>query len=210
MTVQIQIIPSLGISSMTKSKFDDFIFDKITNLTGNSNFPVTTPPIADVKTKYDLFHPLQVAGRNLNNTQRTLRDSLYDGLYSQITSLAWDCSTRSGIDKVKYSTSGFGFRKEGVPYNDLLPSPTGSAANTKKGEGRVEVLSDKMAYCKNFITRYGIAGTDPSTWKSEVGERVQMLTGLNPGDKMEMQRAGNGKKGTGFYCTKVTFTVPFD
>ncbi len=209
MPVVKSIIPSLGISKLTMSKFDAYIFDKITKITGNTNFPLTVPPIIDVQKTYDAYHPLQAAGRNLLSADRIIRDELGDTLKSDITSLAWNCSALSAGDLKMYATTGFGARGKGVPYNDLLPSPTNTVVNTKKGEGVAEVTSDVLPYSKNFNTRYGLAGTDPSTWKTETGDRIQMLEGT-PGVAMELQRAGNGKKGTGFFCKKVPFTFPFD
>ena len=208
MPVVKSIIPSLGISNLSLSKFDAYIFDKITRLTGSVQFPVTTPPIAEVQKTYDAYHPLQAAGRNLLKADRITRDELGDTLKSDITSIAWNCSAQSAGDSKMFATTGFNERKKGVPYNDLLPSPTGTVVNTKKGEGVAEVSSDVMPYCKNFNTRYGVAGTDTATWKTETGDRVQMLEGT-PGVAMELQRAGNGKKGTGFFCKKVAFTFPF-
>ena len=208
MPVVKSIIPSLGISRLTVSKFDAYIFDKITNLDGNIKFPVTEPAIAEVQKTYDAYHPLQAAGRNLLKADRITRDELGDTLKSDITSLAWNCSALSAGDSKMFATTGFNERKKGVPYNDLLPAPTGTTVNTKKGEGVAEVTSDVLPYSKNFNTRYGLAGTDPSTWKTETGDRVQMLEGT-PGVAMELQRAGNGKKGIGFFCKKVPFTFPF-
>lgn len=205
-----QVIPKFGLSRMKDPEFDAYTQNTITNLNGNADFPVTNPAVADLKAQYVLYHPLQAKGRKISSPEKVERDALRVEIHGMITRMGWDCSIQSNGDVAKFSKSGFDYRKDNTPYNDLLPSPEGNSVNTKKGAGRFEVKSKKLKYATNYTTRYGDPDADKKTWTKEVGPRVQMIEGATPGAKLGFQRAGNGKKGEGFFSKMIVFTVPFD
>lgn len=132
-----KIIPRLFLSLMTYEGFNDFVSLIIRMLTGNINFPVTTPALGDVQTKAAAYNTvvLQCKDGNGNKVERQQRKQLRAELHIMITELAYDVAARSLGDLAIYLTSGFDYRRPRVPAGDLTaPANNRLSYNVNSGE----------------------------------------------------------------------------
>lgn len=110
-----KIVPKLELKKKSDIELDEFTEDRVDDLTGNANFPVTDPALADVEAKRVLFHDAVLAAINGTPAQTQTKNQLRDELELMDTNLAFDVAKRSNGDLAKYLSSGFSAKKQPVP-----------------------------------------------------------------------------------------------
>jgi hypothetical protein len=113
------IVPSLGLAKKTIADFDIYGADIISQMTGNPNFMVTLPTIADVTLKHGEYHTAVVAAEGGTAQQKVTRNLIRKQLHKMLTDLAYNVATLSNNDLSIYLTSGFDYKKPPVPSGGL-------------------------------------------------------------------------------------------
>ncbi|MCG3164618.1 MAG: hypothetical protein POELPBGB_00377 [Bacteroidia bacterium] len=172
-----KIIPRLFLKLMNYEVFDEFVKFIITMLTGNVNFPVTNPTLADVQTKSDAYHAIVIICKdgNGNKVQRQQRKQLRDELHTMITDLAYDVATRSLGDLAIYLTSGFDYKRPRVPAGDLTAPGNNRLAYTENS-GELVNRHNKVNGALLYVVMVGITAVPP-----EVSATAMLASGPAPG-----------------------------
>lgn len=198
-----KIIPRLFLSLMSYEAFDEYVKLIITMLTGNVNFPMTTPPLPMVQAKSDAYHAIVLLCKdgNGNKVQRQQRKQQREELHIMITDLAYDVAASSFGDLAIYLTSGFDYRRPRVPAGDLTaPANNRLAYSLHSGEliNRHNKVQGAILYAimvgitaipdNDSVIAAMAAGPTPGPspgqnwWLAGVSSSTTFtITGLNPG-----------------------------
>lgn len=172
-----KIIPRLLLRLMSYEGFDEFVNLIISMLTGNINFPVTTPALAVVQAKAAAYHTavLQCKDGNGNKVQRQQRKQLRTELHIIITELAYDVAARSLGDLAIYLTSGFDYKRPRVPAGDLT-APGNNRLGYNVNSGELVNRHNKVQGAILYVIMVGITATPDN-----VSVLATMAMGPTPG-----------------------------
>jgi hypothetical protein len=172
-----QNILNSGFSEMPLDEFIEKVMGIIAALTGNANFPVTSPTVAIIQTALDaVTTAMAIQGPAREPAVAAARAALEQ----KLALLATNLETLANFDVVKLATTGFNQRKAPVISN--LPPDVPGNLRLKPGtiSGSVRVLFDPSDRAKSYQVQISFdpnAGpwTDVDTFSSSRGI---VLTGL--------------------------------
>ncbi len=169
----------------------------INKLTGNANFSIPNPTLAELTTDTDA---LEVANEAAQGGSKASKQALKDAeakLDSQISILGAYIQSEAEGNEAKILSTGALVRKGNAPVGEL-PAPIGLLAKIGAMEGTVDCKWDTVKGSKSYIIQMAsdLAGT---TWSYSGASTATKYTavGLSSGKKYLFRVAALGAAGQG-------------
>jgi hypothetical protein len=196
-----------GFSRLSDNDFDNKAQAIVAALTGNANFPTTTPPLATATTSITAYQaalalpPGQARDAQVAATRATLSD--------QLEKLARGLELVPNVTDAMLATSGFDLRKDPAFSGEPVPAPGNMRLKQTGVSGVVQVMCDAVPRAQAYELQYTLdpnAGpwTDGGTFASTRGIGI---TGLTRGKDYWARIRAVGPNGPGAWSDPATILV---
>ena len=196
-----------GFSKLSDNDFDNKAQAIVAALTGNANFPTTTPPLATITTSITAYQaalalpPGQPRDAQVAATRATLS--------TQLEQLARGLELVSGATDAMLATSGFDMRKVPSLSGEPVTAPGNLRLKQTGVSGVVQVMCDAVPRAQAYELQHTLdpnAGpwTDGGTFASTRGIGI---TGLTRGKDYWARIRAVGPDGPGAWSDPATILV---
>ena len=151
-------------------------------LTGNANFPTTSPTIAQLTTAHDELAAFILSASNGDRIQIELRDNQQKACEDLIRTLSYDIQHQSKGDAEKIHSAGFATRNAKTP--PALPSQVlNLKVKTTAFGGQLKLRWKAVKYKLAYVVFISENPTDESSWKivDKTGKANLVAKDLKPG-----------------------------
>jgi hypothetical protein len=180
----------------------------LTSMTGNANFPVTTPTVAEfglLKTAYsDALASVYTANRNSIAVKNEARIELL----SAMKQLALNVESLAPGDRVKLVSSGFDLASDGES-SPPLSAPVQFTIADGMNVGELKFSVKRVPNAVSYVHEYTDEPiTENTRWISKASaSRTHVFTGLRSGVRIYGRTAAIGRKGQEAYTAILTRVV---
>ena len=196
-----------GFSKLSDNDFDNKAQAIVAALTGNANFPTTTPTLATITTSVTAYQAALAlpAGQPRDAQVAATRATLS----TQLEQLARGLELTPSVTDAMLATSGFDLRKDPVFSGEEVGAPGNVRLRHAGVTGVIQMLCDSVPRAKAYELQYTQdpnAGpwTDGGTFPNTRGLGV---TGLTRGKDYWARIRAVGPKGPGAWSDPATILV---
>ena len=180
----------------------------ILSLTGNANFPETTPTLADFTTLHTAFVTAMQNTVTGGRTATAIKNQARTELISGMRQLALNIESLAPGDRAKLTSSGFDLAADGenVPP---LSTPTEFKILDGVNPGELKFSVRGVPQAVSYVHEYTEAPlTEDSKWVSKVSStREHTFTGIRSGIRVYGRTAVVGRKGQEAYSPTLSRVV---
>lgn len=192
---------------MSDNDFDNKAQAIVAALTGNANFPTTTPPLATITTSITAYQtalalqPGQARDAQVSATRATLS--------TQLEQLARNLELTPSVTDAMLATTGFDMRKVPVFSGEPVAAPGNVRLKQTGVSGVVQVMCDAVHRAQSYELQYtqdpnNGPWTDAGTFASIRGLGI---TGLTRGKDYWARIRAVGPSGVGAWSDPATILV---
>src|SRR5207302_5626781 len=196
-----------GFSKLSENDFDNKAQAIVAALTGNANFPTTTPPLATITASVGAYQtalamqPGQARDAAVAATRTTLS--------TQLEQLARGLELTPNVTDAMLATTGFDLRKSPASTSDPVIAPGNLRLKQTGVSGVVQVMCDAVTRAQAYELQYAL---DPNAgpWSDGgtfVSTRGIGMTGLNRGKDYWARVRAVGPNGPGAWSDPATILV---
>lgn len=178
----ILVLIKLDLDSKTAVQIKERLERYISMLTGNPNFPTTSPSIAQLTTAHDELADLILSASNGDRIQIELRDIKQKECEDLIRTLSYDIQHQSNGDAEKIHSAGFETRNAKTP--PTLPEQVlNLKVKTNAFDGQLQLRWKAVKYKLAYVVAATENPTDPKSWNllDKTGKANLVVKDLKPG-----------------------------
>jgi len=196
-----------GFSRVSDDEFDNKAEAIVAALTGNANFPTTTPTLASVSTAITSYK--QALAMPPGDPRDAQVAATRAALALLLERLARNLELTPNVTDAMLATTGFDMRKTPSFTDEVLPAPGNVRLKNSGVTGVVQVLFDSVPRAKAYEVSYTLdpnngSWTDGGTFASSRGVG---LTGLTRTKDYWVRVRGIGPSGAGAWSDPATILV---
>jgi len=190
------IIPALLLAKRRDDELLAYAQGIIESLTGNANFPTTTPTLADLQDAVDDYSEKLAKAFNGTKADTNAKNDSRIALERLLTALALDVVRQSADDLTKYLTSGFSAKRPATPAG-VLPMPQNFTMKAGDNEGEMNVSCQKVENNHGYEFWLGTDPVNPDEWtlKLSSSSSKAVATALTSGTKYYGRCRAIGSRG---------------
>lgn len=190
------IIPALLLAKKRDDELLTYAESIMESLTGNANFPTTTPPLGDVQDAVDDYSGKLSKSFDGTKADTNAKVESRVTLERLLTALAVDVVRQSAGDLTKYLTSGFSAKRPATP-SGVLPMPQSFRLKAGENEGEINLSCRKVGNNHGYEFWLGTDPVNPDEWtlKRSSSSSKAVVMGLVSGTKYYGRCRAIGSRG---------------
>lgn len=200
----------LDFADMRDNDLDNFAAEVISELTGNLDFPITVPPLADVvimANDYSTALTKAATGTKADKIDKDLKKAI---LINGLRLLANDLETKAENNKLKLSKTGFSVFDSTVKVSTPPGIPQGLQLFHGTHSGEIIAVCEPVPKVKTYETRYCYGNIGPDTvWISADSSTSAktIIRGLEPTKVIWVQKRTFNANGYSEWCDPARIIV---
>ncbi len=177
----ILVLIKLDLNNLNAAKVAERLSIYKTMLTGNPDFPTTSPSVAELDTALGQLTALMVSASNGDRLQIELRDQKQKECEDMIRQLGYDIQHQSHGDSEKIHSAGFETRKGKSP-SELPAQAQGLKAKLGVFPGTIKLRWRAVKLRSGYVVQMTTTPADSNSWSTihKGGKVTFEVTGLQP------------------------------
>ncbi len=200
----------LDFAYLRDNDMDNFARGVVSKLSGNPDFPLTNPPLADIETLTEDYLTALTKAVNGSKSNRIDKNLKKAALINALRMLARDLISKAGNSELKLSKTGFKVFDTSFKSVTDPGIPKGLVLKHGSKSGEIIAICNRVLKVKTYETRYTTDNFGPEArWISAPAStrRKTTISGLKPGRIVWVQKRTFNTKGYSEWSKPVKIMV---